>query len=81
MVCKAGYIAAASLTQKALEGGHLSFMPLTTGNDLINTYWNEATAFGVMSEAIDIHSAHDIGSLKKLQRSAGNCAKGKLHTQ
>ena len=80
-VCKAGYIAAASLTQKALEGGHQSFMPLTTGNDPINTYWNEATAFGAMSEAIDIHSAHDLGSMKKLQRSAGNCAKGKLHTQ
>ena len=81
VVCKAGYIAAASLTQKALEGVHQSFMPLATGSDLINTYRNEATAFGAMSEAIDIHSAHDLGSMKKLQRSAGNCAKGKLHTQ
>ena len=79
--CKAGYIAAASLTQKALEGGHPRFMPLTTGNDLINTYWSEATAFGAMWEAIDIRSAHDLGFLKKLQRSAGNCAKDKLRTQ
>ena len=56
-------------------------MPLTTGSDLINTYWNEATAFRAMSEAIDIHSAHDLGLLKKLQRSAGYCAKDKLHAQ
>ena len=81
VVCKAEYIAAASLTQKALEGRHPSFMPLTTSSDLISTYWSEATAFGAMSEAIDIRSAHDLGFLKKLQPSAGNCAKDKLHTQ
>ena len=80
-VCKAGYIAAASLTQNALDGGHRNFMPLATGSDLINTYWNEATAFDAMSEVIDIHSAHDLDSLTKLQRSAGNCDIGKLHTQ
>ena len=56
-------------------------MPLTIGSDLINSFRNEATACGALSEAINIHSAHDLGSLKKLQRSAGNCAKGKLHTQ
>jgi hypothetical protein len=87
VVCRAGYLAAASLTQTALAAGAEGFQPLSAaaGGDLA-ACWQQVTAFcsgrdNFQLEAQSMLEARQAGELQQLQRRVGGLAQEDLHSR
>jgi hypothetical protein len=86
VVCRAGYLAAASLAQAALADGAQGFQPLgAAGDEDLAACWLQLTAFsnegeGPHLKASTIQDAHSAGELQQLQRSIGGAVQAELHS-
>jgi hypothetical protein len=85
VISKAGFLAAAALTQSALEGGASAFQPLSDATAKMASSWEQVTAFCSQHEpdgdtsVQNLMEAYAGGMLHQLQRRTSGVAREQRH--